>query len=160
MEKQIIELIARDRLEIPLSSMYQKVKRVKGKDAKSLANLLGKNRFESQRVYAYVEDDDQMKARGAKEAIVEFSRDYPKYGAILNGMIEEKRMIAEKHLYFGVNPQCRLTTEDYVNVMQSIGLSQGTARELYPDLLNVSRKLAKEREESRNVIVGKYEVED
>ena len=35
MEEQIIQLIARDRLEIPLSSMYQKIKKIKKKDAKS-----------------------------------------------------------------------------------------------------------------------------
>ena len=63
----------------------------------------------------------------------------------------------EKHLYFGVNQGCRLTTEDYIGVMQSLGLSEQTARNLYPDLLNVSRKLVREREEERSILVGKYE---
>ena len=43
--------------------------------------------------------------------------------------------------------------------MTSLGLTEHTARSLYPDLLNVSRKLAKEREEDRSTIVGKYEEE-
>ena len=39
MEQEIIQLIARDRLEIPLSSMYQKIKKAKNKDAKGLAEI-------------------------------------------------------------------------------------------------------------------------
>lgn len=159
MEQQIIQLIARDRLEIPLSSMYQKVKNKKGKDAKSLAEVLGESRFSSERVFAFVEEEDKERARGMKEAVAEFSEQFPKYGQILAGKIAEKRTIAEKHLYFGVNHGSRLTTDDYVNVMQSLGLSETAARNLYPDLVKVSRKLANEREEERSIIVGKYEAD-
>ena len=91
-----------------------------------------------------------------KEAVAEFAQEFPKYGQILLGKVAEKRVLAEEHLYFGVNPGCRLTTDDYIGVMQSLGLTEGTARSLYPDLLKVSRKLAKAREEERTVIVGKY----
>lgn len=160
MENTIIELIARDRLEIPLSSMYQKVKRVKKKDAEGLADKLGKDKFESERVFAFSETEDKMRARGVKEAVEDFSAEHPKYGAILKGMIEEKRIKAEKHLYFGVHNNSRLTTDDYITVMQSLGLSEQTARSLYPDLLNVSRKLAKSREDDRSIIVGKYAIDN
>jgi hypothetical protein len=91
-----------------------------------------------------------------KEAITEFSAEHPKYGAILLSKIGEKRKLAEQHLYFGVNTGCRLTTDDYIAVMQDLGLSEAVARNLYPDLINVSRKLAREREEDRRVIVGRY----
>ncbi len=72
------------------------------------------------------------------------------------GKVAEKRVRAEEHLYFGVHSGCRLATDDYIGVMQTLGLSESSARSLYPDLLNVSRKLAKAREEERSVIVGKY----
>ena len=78
---------------------------------------------------------------------------------ILQGKIDEKRKLAEEHLYFGVNTGCRLTTEDYIDVMRGLGLSEGVARNLYPDLINVSRKLAKASEEDRRVIVGKYSLD-
>ncbi len=159
MERKIIELIARDRLEIPLSSMYQKVKSAKSKSAKSLAQLLDGQKYESERVFAHVTEEDQQKARGMKEAVAEFCEQFPKYGKILTGKIEEKRTLTEQHLYFGVRAGSRLTTEDYIGVMTSLGLTEHTARSLYPDLLNVSRKLAKEREEDRSTIVGKYEEE-
>src|SRR3989338_2735021 len=151
MESEIIQLIARDRLEIPLSSMYQKVKRVKKKDAGNLAEKLGSAQFAGERTYAFVESEDKERARGMKEAIAEFAQEFPKYGKI-----PERRVIAEEHLYFGVNPGCRLTTDDYITALQSTGLSEKVSRELYPDLIKVSRKLAKAREEKRSVIVGKY----
>jgi len=159
MEQQIIALIAKDRLEIPLSSMYQKIKKAKAKDAKGLAELIKESEgheFESARTYAHVDKEDKEKARGMKEAVAEFAKEFPKYGSILLGKIAEKRVIAEEHLYFGVNPGCRLTTEDYLTILQSTGLSEGTARAMYPDLINVSRKLARSREEERSTIVGKY----
>jgi hypothetical protein len=140
--------------------MYKKVNRAKGKDAKTLAalvkNLDGAG-FESDRVYAHVDKEDREKARGMKEAIAEFKTQYRHHGAVLQEMIDEKRKIAEEHMYFGVNPGSRLTTEDYINVMRSIGLSESTARSLYPELLTISRKLEKEREEERSVLVGKYD---
>ncbi|MBS3090016.1 hypothetical protein J4461_04045 [Candidatus Pacearchaeota archaeon] len=156
MESEIIQLIARDRLEIPLSSMYQKVKRVKKKDAGNLAEKLGSAQFAGERTYAFVESEDKERARGMKEAIAEFAQEFPKYGQILIGKIAERRVIAEEHLYFGVNPGCRLTTDDYITALQSTGLSEKVSRELYPDLIKVSRKLAKASEEKRSVIVGKY----
>lgn len=157
MEQEVVQLIARDRLEIPLSSLYQKVKKAKNKDAKGLAVKLGDARFKGERTYAFVESEDKERARGMKEAVAEFAAEFPKYGQILLGKVAEKRTLAENHLYFGVNAGCRLTTDDYVDVLQTLGLSEGAARSMYPDLLNVSRKLAKTREEERSVIVGKYE---
>ena len=156
MEQEIITLIARDRLEIPLSSMYQKIKKAKNKDAKGLAEILGESRFNGQRTYAFVESEDKERARGMKEAVAEFAAEFPKYGQILLEKVAEKRILAEEHLYFGVNTGCRLATDDYIEVIKSTGLSESVARGLYPDLINVSRKLAKSREEERSVIVGKY----
>ena len=133
MENEFITLIAQDRLEIPLSSMYQKVKKTKVKAAKNLAERLGNERFESHRIYAFVKEEDKDRARGIKDAVAEFSEEFPKYGVILAGKIAEKRTIAEKHLYFGVNAGCRMTTEDYIGVMISLGLSEQVAKNLYPD---------------------------
>lgn len=159
MENEIIRLIARDRLEIPLSSMYQKVRKAKKKDAEGLAGILEGKKFFGERTYAFVKSEDRERARGLKEAVAEFSAEFPKYGKILEGKVAEKRIIAEEHLYFGVNSGCRLSTDDYIEVMQSLGLSEQVAKNLYPDLINVSRKLAKAREEERSVLIGKYSKE-
>lgn len=159
MEEKIIHLIAQDRIEIPLSSMYQKTKKSKATEAKDLASLLSEmhgEKFVGERVFAYVKTEDKERARGMKEAIAEFCEEFPKYGKILQGKIAEKRVIAEEHLYFGVNPNKRLCNEDYLEVMRSLGLTESTARALYPELIEISRKLSRAREEERSVIVGKY----
>lgn len=160
MEQQVIRLVAQDRIEIPLSSMYQKLKKAKSRDAKGLAEVvrnLDGQEFEGNRTFAYFQREDKERARGMKEAVAEFSQEFPKYGVILQGKIAEKRVRNEEHLYFGVNPGSRLTSDDYLEVMQSLGLSEGTARSLYPDLMEVSRMLSKARQEERSVIVGRYD---
>ncbi len=156
MEEKVLELIASDRIDIPLSSMEQKLRRTKNKLAKSLAEELGVSRYEGQRVFAFVETEDKEKARGIKEAVAEFAEEFPKYGAILYGKIAEKRVLAEEHFYFGVNPGSKLSSEDYMGVMRSLGLSDTTARNLYPDLMDISRKLERKRDEERSILVGKY----
>lgn len=155
-EQEILTLIAQDRLDIPLSSMDNKLRRARSGLAQTIAESLGDTRFKGNRVYAFVEEEDKQKARGMKEAIEEFVAEYPKYGAILAGKIAEKRTMREKHLYFGVNPNCKLTSGDYIEVMKSLGLSEASSRGLYPSLMEVSRKLANARDEERSVIVGKY----
>ncbi len=162
MEEQIIKLVAQDRIEIPLSSMYQKLKKAKKGHAQGLASKLDEDskEFEGTRVFAYTTEEDKERARGMKEAVAEFCTEFPKYGTILKGKIAEKRVRSEEHLYFGVNPGSRLTADDYMEVMQSIGLSEGTARSLYPELMDISRKLSRSRDEERSVIVGRYSTDD
>ena len=95
-----------------------------------------------------------MKARGTKDGIDLFCQNYPRQGAILRGYIEEQRALRESHLYFGVNEGCRLTADDYMNVMSSLGLSEKVSSDLYPELMQVSRNLSKKREEERSVLIG------
>ena len=158
MEQSIIKLVAQDRIEMPLSSMYQKLRKEKKVFAIDLANLVDNagGAFEGQRVFAYTSTEDKERARGMKEAVSDFCTEFPKYGQILQGKIAEKRVRAEEHLYFGVNAGSRLTADDYMEVMHSLGLSQTTARGLYPELMDISRKLARAKDEDRSVIVGKY----
>ncbi|PIU76030.1 hypothetical protein COS75_01265 [Candidatus Pacearchaeota archaeon CG06_land_8_20_14_3_00_35_12] len=155
MENQIVKLIAEDRLQVPMSSLEQKVRKSKMSDAKSIAEMIGE-KFDGNRVYAFIEEEDKDRARGMKEAVAEFEQEFPKYGAILKGKINEKRKLSEKYLYFGLYDGCKLTSEDYLGVLQNIGLTERAARELYPELLNLSRKLVKEKGEERSIIVGTY----
>ncbi len=154
LERQLIELIATDRIEIPISSMSGKLKRKKPKLAQAVS--LPGSRYSGERVYARLEEQDKMKARTMKEAIADFSAQYPTHGKILTGIIAEKRLQKEKHLYFGVNEGCRLTSADYMGVMKNLGFGEITAERLYGELIDVSRNLSKKRDEyERSVLVGK-----
>ncbi|MDP3027728.1 MAG: hypothetical protein Q8N63_08545, partial [Nanoarchaeota archaeon] len=154
-ERQIIELIATDRIHIPISSMEGKLKRQKPKIAKEIDLSEYKNKFVGERVYARIETDDTtQKARTISEAVNEFAEKYSRYGKILKGMIEEKRQAKESNLYFGINSGCRLTTDDYLGVLTNLGFSDVRARGLYEDLIAISRNLSKKRDEERSILIG------
>jgi len=157
MEGQVLELIAQDRIEIPLSSMDQKLKRSRTKLAGEIAEELRGNPYDGKRVSARVEVEDKDRARGMKDAVAEFSAEFPKYGAILKGKIAEKRALREEHLYFEMNAGSKLTSGDYMAVMSSIGINPATARSLYPDLMEISRNLSRKRTGDRSIIVGKLD---
>lgn len=153
-ERQIVEIIATDRIDIPISSMSGKLKRQKPK----LAQALGMNdgdSFEGERVYARVETENIEKARRLSEAVEAFCTDYRREGKILQGYIAEKRVEAETHLYFGVNQGSRMSAEDYLCVMRNLGFTESTARSLYPELMEVSRKISRKRDEGeRSILIG------
>ncbi|PIN88921.1 hypothetical protein COU57_06935 [Candidatus Pacearchaeota archaeon CG10_big_fil_rev_8_21_14_0_10_32_14] len=154
LERQVIELIATDRISIPIRSMGNKLYKARSELAQKIDLDEFKGKYKNERVYARVENEDHEKARGMKEAIEKFEAKYPKYGEILQGYIAEKRTNREVHLYFGMNEGKRLTAEDYLGVMTDLGLSAATAERLYPELIEVSRKLSKARDEERSVLIG------
>ncbi len=153
-ERELIELVAVDRIDIPISSLSGKLKRLKPKVAKQIdISSYGYN-FVGERVYARVVEDETLKARGMKDGIELFSEQYPRYGQILKGYIEEQRAMKEVNMYFGVNPGSKITSEDYLSVMKNIGFSEAGARNLYPELMDVSRKISKKRDEERSILIG------
>ena len=160
LEKKVIRLIATDRFEVPISSLSGKLKRRKPALAQGI-ELPESNRYVGERVYARVEENDEMKARTMKEAIAKFVEQYPSHGKVLQGMIAEECLQKEKHLYFGVNEGCRLTAEDYVGVIKDLGFGEVTARSLYSEIIDVSRNISRKRgSPERSVMIGKtYEEE-
>ena len=153
-ERQIIEIIATDRIEIPISSMSGKLKRRKPKLAKNLDITEYDDNFEGERVYSRIEEENKLKARGMKAAIELFESKYSKHGKILRDLINEQRTLSEKYVYFGVNEGCRLTANDYMGVMTDLGFTEKIAEPLYQELINVSRKISKKRDEERSVLIG------
>ena len=153
-ERQVIELIAADRIYRPISSIEGKLKRMRPKLARAI-DLGKKGSFQGDRTYARLDETDRMKSRTMKEAVANFTEAFPRYGKILSGYIEEQRALRETNLYFGTNPNSRLTADDYMKVMGDMGFTETGARNLYPELMNVSRNLAKKRKETeRSILVN------
>ena len=153
-ERQVLELIATDRLHIPISSISGKLKRREPKLAQELDLVEGRPFF-GERSYARVETDDRMKARGMAEGIAKFAEEFPRYGTILKGYIEEERANSETHVYFGMNSGARLTQADYLGVMINLGFSEGSAMALYAPLMEASRTISRKRDEDeRSVLIG------
>jgi len=151
-ERKVIQLVATDRTFIPASSIDSKLKKMRVKLAQGLKLPQGK--YTGERVFARVDQEDNMKARGMKEGVYEFLARHPQYAAELNGLIDEKRAEREIHLYFGINPGCRLTADDYLQVMSDLGFTEAQARSLYGPLIETSRAIARKRDEVRSVMLG------
>jgi len=152
LERQVIQLVAADRAYIPVSSMDGKLKRMRVKLAQGIS--VPEGRYVGERVFATIDDTDAMKARGVKEGIEEFAKQYPKHAQILTGLIEEQRAMRETYLHFGLNSGCRLTADDYLGVMADLGFTEAQARTLYGPLLETSRAIARKRDEGRSVMIG------
>jgi len=155
LERQLIEIVALDRIDKPISSMSGKLKRRKPKLAKAVDLSDFKNHYDGNRVWARVQYDDKLKARGMKEGIEKFESQFPKYGRILRGYIEEQRTIRETYLYFEMQDSCRITSNDYLGIMQDLGFSQAISKRLYPELIDISRKLSRKRDEiEKSILIG------
>jgi len=155
-ERQILDLIATERIYRPISSISGKLERSRPKQAKSIdLNDFGNN-FSGERAYARIEENDvTKKARTMRQAVDEFADKYKRHGKILNGLIEEHRELKESNIYIGMNEGCRLTADDYISVMTNLGFTETTARRLYPELMDISYKMARKRKETeRSILIG------
>ena len=153
LERQVIEIVATDRIDKPISSMSGKLKRTKPKLAQAVELELPGKKFRGERVWARIDDKDLSKARGIKEGIQKFEENFPKYAQILKGYIEEQRTIRESYLVFGMNEGCRITSQDYMGVMENLAFSPAVAEGLYPELMDISNKLKKQRDETERSIL-------
>jgi len=156
LERQVISLVAIDRIYVPMSSFDGKLERMRPKLAREIDAADNFNGcYEGERAFARVVKEDKEKAKGLRAGVEEFKAEYPRYGAVLEGMIQKKRVDSERHLYFGMNPGKRLTQDDYMRVMQDIGLSPERAEQFYPVVMEISRNLSRKRGgEDRSVMIG------
>lgn len=152
LEDMLVQIVAVDRVYKPIASIDGKLKRKREKLVKGFPMESGEN-YKGERVYARVEEDETMKARGMAEAVTEFSEKFPQYGKILQGMIAEQRVVREKNLVFRMQEGKIIPAKDYIGVLLDLGFTQTTAENLYPELIDISRKLARKREEVERVIM-------
>lgn len=153
LERQIINLIAADRIGVPIKSLAGKIDRMKPKLAEAIN--LPEKQYQGERVYARVEETSVQKAKGMRAAIDQFKEMYPKQGELLQELIDEQRTERETALYFGVNPESKLSANDYMEVMGNLGFNERNAIQLYPVLMDTSRKISRARDyEERSILIG------
>ena len=160
LEEEIIDLISADRMYIAISSMDGKLKRLRPKLAGCIDLKEYNNNFIGERVYARIVSEDKKSAREVREGIEKFKKEFPEQGETLEKYIKEQRTKRERYLYFGTNSECKLTKEDYLNVMKSMGFTDFSAIRLYPELLETSRALSKKRNKERSLLIGSDEKGD
>lgn len=155
LERRVVRLVAMDRISKPISSISGKLKRRMPSFARDIDLSGYGGEFTGERVYARVEEEDKMKARGMREGIEVFSEKYPRHGEILKGIIAEKRVQREVHLYFGLREGRRVPAIDYQAVLCDMGFTEATARRLYPELVEISRNLVRKKNlEQGRILIG------
>lgn len=153
-ERQVLDLLATERIYRPISSIEGKLKRARPKIAKAI-DLNGRKSFNGERAYAYINEVPGTKARGLKEGVDKFCEEFPKHGETLRAYIAEERTTRETNMHFGMYDGRRLTSEDYMDVMTNMGFSETTSERLYPELMEVSRNLARKRGDvERSILIN------
>lgn len=153
LEVAIRDMVAYDILSKPLSNLGDKAYRRRDKLAAEAAEFVRVG-YDSERIVAYTEFKDEEKARTLREGITAFKEAYPKYGKVLEGMIEEKRANNNEYLVFGIKTGFKLGAEDYRRVMKNLGMTSREADAMYPHLLDISDRLGKSRENAvRNILL-------
>ena len=155
-EKAVRKLVATNDLRIPFSSIYQKIKKYEDTLASGIQGYVTEKADLGNSVTAYVESKDKMVARGMRKGIDEFRKQYPNYGAILEGLIQEKRLEREVYLNYGINEGYKLHDNEYVSVIKDIaGLNDLEAAIIFPEIMRVSDRLKKKKKEGlRDILIG------
>ena len=155
-EKTVRKLIATNDLRIPFSSVYQKIKSFEYTLASGIQGYVAEKSDFGNSVLANVSYEDKMKARGMREGIKEFKAQYPRYGAILEGLIAEKRTEKEVYLNYGFNDGYKLNDNEYVSVIRDVaGLNDLEAETMLPNILKVSERLKKKQKQGlREILIG------
>ena len=145
LEIAVRNMVAYDILSKPLSSLGQKA----GRREKNLSGFVEDLLIRGQsceRVVAYVEPREEEKARTMREGIDAFKEEHPRYGKVLEGMIQETRVQKNNHLVFGIASGFQLGAADYRRVMTDLGMTTKEADSMYGHLLEISDRLGKARE--------------
>jgi len=150
-EKYVRWMVASDILYRTLNNLGEKGIRRLDKTAKNIFDLLEKKEEIGSRVIARIEELDEMKARTTKEGINEFCKKYPKYGAILKELIEEKRLKRNKYLIYGLKSDYKLSEEDYIQVIMDLGFDKREASAIYPHILSYAQNKVKEGKAAENL---------
>jgi hypothetical protein len=120
-----------------------------------ISNYIGQKADLGNSVTAYVEKESKQKARGMEDGIEEFTKQYPHYGKILQGIIEEKREKKEVYLNYGLNDSYKLNDNEYVSVMRDLGIAETEASVMFPMLMQISGRLKKKQKPGlRDILIG------
>jgi len=155
LEVTIRRMVANDILSKPLSSLGQKAERRRNALSKVANTLLSQGaRTDLERAFVRREKSSQEKARTMREGINAFQEAHPRYGTILEGLIQEKRIKNNTQLVYGISEGFNLGLEEYRGVMRDLGMTTRQADAMYTHLLDISEQLGKAGEyEERTILL-------
>lgn len=152
-------LVAYRRINMPLASLYKKAERRMDPIANSIYKMLvkGYQMSEGARVIADIETKrKEARARTIREAVDEFKEKHPKYGEVLEKLIQEKRKKKTTYLVYGRVGEEDLPQMAYISVLKELdpNLTTTQATTLYQSLSYVADKLeAKKKEGLERILI-------
>lgn len=151
LETNIRYLVACNILEKPLSSLYQKAKKLKFPYAEESASLIREG-ISAERVIATIDTkEEEIRSRSMRAAVNEFKTEHPRLGEKLERMIQEKRASKSEVLVYAIEPDFNLGTEDYVRVMKDLGFSRELANATYPHLKEISDNIERAKKKNKHL---------
>jgi hypothetical protein len=154
LEQRVRGLVCSDIIYRVLESLGEKGSYRLRKKSKEIAQLLKSPKTKG-RFFARIETDSELRARGMREGIKAFKDKHPRYGEILEHLIEEERSRRNRYLIYGLNPGYNLSEREYLKVMKDLGFDTREASALYPHILAISERLENVDEHSeRKILIG------
>ena len=159
LSKDVERLVASNHLEQAASSVRERLRYERDKVvAPDIYSALSAKRKipEGAIVFAHLETETKPRVIGYKEAIEEFSKKYPKHGAILQDIIKRKKNKKTESIVYGLSGSKDLPEEFYVNVLMGVlKVKELEARKLYSSLEIISEDLEEKKEEAESRIIIK-----
>ncbi len=141
------ELVAIKRLEIPITSLHNKLEGRLEKYAEALKKRLVERETlqkDETNLVADLRWEDKKAARGMALGIREFEQRYPEYGKILREIINEHRTSRRAYVVFGTRNE-DVPYEVYANLMQDLGIKdEGLMRRVYDVCRDLRSNFGKE----------------
>jgi hypothetical protein len=162
-EKNIRKLVAYDNLDLPLCAVHNRMDRKHKKLAASLQDPIDAGDDFGEAI-VNIRYDNKQKSRAISEAVDEFVNKYPTEGRELQKMIAVKRTMRETYLEYGMPEGKRISSQEYIEAMTDVGLTEAQAKSFYPQALELSRTLQRLRGKKttssglREVLIGKSEM--
>ena len=144
------ELVAYHTLKSGADIVTKRLQRQLGPIAEDVYSRLSKRQRvqEDALVVAdYRFEDKDLKARTLKEGIDEFSKRYPEYGEVLNGIISETRKTKRRYLIFGQKDE--LPQEIYTTALENAGIPEDIHTGLVGNIKAISEQFSKKRKDGR-----------
>jgi len=161
LEQRVRRMVSADITYRVLKSLGERGIRRLDKRAAEIVGLLKyeeetKKREQRERFYADVKEiDEEEKARTLRQGIDTFKEEHPKYGEILENLIQETRENRNKYLIYGIQPGYNLSEEDHLQIFMDLGFERREASSLYPHILAISQRLKKANEQAeRRILIG------
>jgi len=109
---------------------------------------------ENSPVYCNLAWEDAQVARGMRLGVEEFKKEHPEHADELENTIEHQRTVRRNYVEFGVKHGEEISREDYLRVMEEIGIPSNIAKSTLNTALGLSDYLKSKKPGPVRILMG------